>query len=181
MIIFKLHLKGRIEDEQNDLFWICSLHLRESENPNLIPNPIVLQRNKQRKSQIQNELSLHIHGQWYWDTAHCVPGADTTLASAGEQERQCQIWRRQAKKKTFGGEGKGGVLTVEKKALKRCLEFECLGLGFGVLFLTPSGSRGIVYSGYFQNLTCLMQTWRFYEQTELHIVQPCISKPTPCV
>lgn len=55
-------------------------------------------------------------------------------------------------------EGRGGVLTVEKKALKRCLEFECLGLGFGVLFLTPSGSRGIVYSGYFQNLTCLMQT-----------------------
>ena len=46
---------------------------------------------------------------------------------------------------------------------ERCLVF------YLYFFLTPSGNSRIIYPGYFQNFTFLMQTGRFYEQTNLYI------------
>lgn len=66
---------------------------------------------------------------------------------------------------------------IWKKCGRQRGEEKCL-VFYLYFFLTPSGNSRIIYPGYFQNFTFLMQTGRFYDQTNLYIRQLYIPKPT---
>jgi hypothetical protein len=136
------------------LFSICFLcRLRESETPTLlVSNPIIPQKNQQRKSRICKRVSL-IKCTWP-ETLGQSP-----LVLAGQlplrilQENSGALLNLKIEVIRKPSEERGGMVMVEKGGRR-----DGFSLGAWVLFPTPSGRGRIVYSGYFQNLTCLTQT-----------------------